>query len=97
MRQLKPNHFFNAKAVGEDCGDDNPYCLLCHSMKMYVVFRLRNGDDVAFAYKMSKSSGEATWVIDWGMGRIYYLLRHGYKSGGGGGGVAPGIGWFLHT
>ena len=24
MRQLKPNHFFNAKAVGEDCGDENP-------------------------------------------------------------------------
>ena len=62
MRQLIPGMFFNAKAVGEDCGDDNPYCLLCHSMKMYVVFRLRNGDDVAFAYKMAKSSGEATWV-----------------------------------
>ena len=30
-------------------------------MKMYVVWRLQNGDDVAFCYVM-RTSGEATWV-----------------------------------
>ena len=33
MRKAKPRHFFNAKVVGADCGDDNPWCLLASSMK----------------------------------------------------------------
>ena len=55
-----------AKPVGEDCGEATPYCLLMNTLiNMYVCYRLANGDDIAFCFKLPYSSGEATsatWI-----------------------------------
>ena len=63
LRKMLAGRFYNAKPVGEDCGEEaTPFCLLMNTLKMYVCYRLANGDDIAFCFKLPYSSGEATWI-----------------------------------